>query len=117
MTIAELHDPIFLERIKRSAAYFKQTLETVLSKPLALVPDIKSQNKQAMKRLTENYAELHQAWLSRCYLFKQMSEHTFTIADYLRQKQLSLLDAMDTDSKRNAKQNSGKRKRKTKITK
>jgi hypothetical protein len=117
MTIAELHDPIFLERIKRSAAYFKQTLETVLSKPLALVPDIKSQNKQAMKRLTENYAELHQAWLSRCYLFKQMSEHTFTIADYLRQKQLSLLDAMETDSKRNAKQNSGKRKRKAKITK
>ena len=95
MTIEELHDVDFLERVRRSAAYFEQTLDSVLSKPLALVADVKSQNKQAMKRLTENYVDLRQAWLSRRYLLQQMSEHTFTIADYLRQKQHSLLDAMD----------------------
>ena len=95
MTIAELHEEDFLERVKRSAAYFEQTLDTVLSKPLALVPDIQSQNKLAMKRLTENYAELRQAWLSHRYLLHQMTERTFTIGDYLRQKQHSLLDAMD----------------------
>ena len=95
MTIAELHEDDFLERVKRSAAYFEQTLDTVLSKPLALVPDIQSQNKLAMKRLTENYAELRQAWLSHRYLLHQMTERTFTIGDYLRQKQHSLLDAMD----------------------
>ena len=95
MTINELRQPDFLERVKRSATYFEQTLNTVLSKPLALVPDIKSQNKQAMKRLTENYADLRQTWLSRRFLLQQMAERTFTIADYLRQKQHSLLDAMD----------------------
>ena len=95
MTIDTLRDPEFLERVKRSAAYFEQTLDTVLSKPLSLVPDVKSQNKLAMKRLTENYADLRQAWLSRRYLLQQMSERPFTIADYLRQKQHSLLDAMD----------------------
>lgn len=67
----------------------------MLTKPLALVPDVQSQNKLAMKRLTENYADLRQAWLSRRYLLQQMSERPFTIADYLRQKQHSLLDTMD----------------------
>ena len=95
MTIAELHGDEFLERVKRSAAYFEQSLDKILSKPLSLVPDIKSQNKQAMKRLTENYGDLRQAWLSRRYLLQQMAERTFTIADYLRQKQHSMLDAMD----------------------
>ncbi len=95
MTIEALHETDFLERVKRSAAYFEQTLDTVLSKPLALVPDVQSQNKQAMKRLTENFVDLRQAWLSRRYLLQQMAERIFTIADYLRQKQHSLLDAMD----------------------
>ena len=95
MTIEALHEDDFLERVKRSAAYFEQALDTVLSKPISLVPDIKSQNKLAMKRLTENHVDLRQAWLSRRYLLQQMSEQTFTIADYLRQKQRSLLDAMD----------------------
>jgi hypothetical protein len=95
MSIAELREEAFLERVKRSAAYFEQTLDKVLSKPLSLVPDIKSQNKQAMKRLTENYGDLRQAWISRRYLLQQMSERSFTIADYLRQKQHSQLDAMD----------------------
>ena len=100
MTIAQLRDGDFLERVKRSAAYFEQALDTILSKPLSLVPDVKSQNKLAMKRLTENYADLRQAWLSRRYLLQQMSERPFTIADYLHQKQHSLLDAMDADAPR-----------------
>ena len=97
MTIAALHEEEFLERVKRSAAYFEKTIYQVLAKPLALVSGIKSQNKLAMKRLTENHAELQQAWLSRRFLLQQMSQKTFTIADYLRQKQHSLLNAMDTD--------------------
>ena len=95
MTIEALREEEFLERVKRSAAYFEQTLEKVLEKPLALVPSIQSNNKQAMKRLTENFVDLRQAWLSRRYLLQQMAERTFTIADYLHQKQHSQLDAMD----------------------
>ena len=100
MAIDTLHNAEFLERVKRSATYFEQTLEQVLTRPLALVPDIKSQNKQAMKRLTENYGDLRQAWLSRRYLLQQMAKRTFTIADYLRQKQHSLLDAMDMEDRK-----------------
>ena len=95
MTIDTLREDEFLERVKRSAAYFEQTLDQVLTKPLGLVPNIQSNNKQAMKRLTDNFVDLRQAWLSRRYLLQQMTERTFTIADYLRQKQHSLLDAMD----------------------
>ena len=95
MTIDTLREEEFLERVKRSAAYFEQTLDQVLTKPLGLVPNIQSNNKQAMKRLTDNFVDLRQAWLSRRYLLQQMTERTFTIADYLRQKQHSLLDAMD----------------------
>ena len=98
MTIDALHEDEFLERVKRSAAYFEKTCYEVLAKPLALVTDIKSQNKQAMKRLTENQTELQQAWQSRRLLLQQMSKKTFTIADYLRQKQHSLLNAMDADT-------------------
>jgi len=114
MTIDTLHNAEFLERVKRSAAYFEQTLEQVLARPLALVPDIKSQNKQAMKRLTENYGDLRQAWLSRRYLLQQMAKRTFTIADYLRQKQHSLLDAMDMEDRKEKTSARGRKRRKKK---
>ena len=114
MPIATLREDDFLERVKRSATYFEQILNKVLGKPLALIPDIKSQNKQAMKRLTENYDDLRQAWLSRRYLLQQMSKRTFTIVDYLRQKQHSLLDAMDTDDPKGKKSSARGRKRRKK---
>ena len=117
MTITALHEEAFLERVKRSAAYFEQTLDTLLTKPLSLVPDVKSQNKQAMKRLTENYAELHQIWLSRRYLLRKLSEQTFTIATYLRQKQHSLLDAIDADEPKRGGGQTTARVRKRKTTK
>ena len=114
MAIAALHEDGFLDRVKRSAAYFEQTLDKVLSKPLSLVPDIKSQNKLAMKRLTENYVDLRQAWLSRRYLLRQLSHNTFTIATYLRQKQHSLLDAMDEQTLSKSRKSTGKGQKKGK---
>ena len=117
MTITALHEEAFLERVKRSAAYFEQTLDTLLTKPLSLVADVKSQNKQAMKRLTENYAELHQIWLSRRYLLRKLSGQTFTIATYLRQKQHSLLDAIDADEPKRGGGQTTARVRKRKTTK
>ena len=114
MAIDTLHNAEFLERVKRSATYFEQTLEQVLARPLALVPDVKSQNKQAMKRLTENYGDLRQAWLSRRYLLQQMAKRTFTIADYLRQKQHSLLDAMDMEDRKEKTSARGRKRRKKK---
>ena len=116
MSIEALHEEEFLERVKRSAAYFEKTMYELLAKPLALVPDIKSQNKLAMKRLTENYVDLRQTWLSRRFLLQDMSQNTFTIADYLRRKQHSLLDAMNEDTPRRKKgKSSAKRQKKTHV--
>ena len=112
LSISELHEDGFLERVKRSAAYFEQMLDKLFSKPLALVPDVKSQNKLAMKRLTENYADLRQAWLSRRYLLQQMTDRTFTIADYLHQKQHSLLDAMDEQTMKKKRQKKSRARKK-----
>ena len=117
MTIDTLREEEFLERVKRSAAYFEQTLDQVLAKPLGLVPNIQSNNKQAMKRLTENFVDLRQAWLSRRFLLQQMAERTFTIADYLRQKQHSLLDAMDEQTLKKKKRERKKKEPKPKKEK
>ena len=95
LTISQLHETDFQERVKRSAVYFETTLEQLLSKPLTLVVDVKSNNKQAMNRLTETYGDLRQSWLSRRYLLTQIADKGFSINTYLRQKQLSMLDAMD----------------------
>lgn len=48
-----------------------------------------------MSRLTETYGDLRQSWLSRRYLLTKIAEKGFSINTYLRQKQLSQLDAMD----------------------
>ena len=117
MSIDTLREEEFLERVKRSAAYFEQTLDQVLAKPLGLVPNIQSNNKQAMKRLTENFVDLRQAWLSRRFLLQQMAERTFTIADYLRQKQHSLLDAMDEQTLKKKKRERKKKEPKPKKEK
>ena len=117
MTIDTLREEEFLERVKRSAAYFEQTLDQVLAKPLGLVPNIQSNNKQAMKRLTENFVDLRQAWLSRRFLLQQMAERTFTIADYLRQKQHTLLDAMDEQTLKKKKRERKKKEPKPKKEK
>ena len=114
MSIEQLHETDFLERVKRSATYFEQTFDELLSKPLKLTADVKSNNKQAMKQLTETLSELYQTWHSRRYLLQQMSQQTFTIAIYLRQKQHALIDAMDEQMLKKGRQNQkGKKKRNT----
>ena len=67
-----------------------------------------------MKQLTETLSELYQTWHSRRYLLQQMSQQTFTIAIYLRQKQHALIDAMDEQMLKKGRQNQkGKKKRNT----
>ena len=95
MENAQLHEKEFLERVGRSAAYFSEQLETILKKPLELTQGVKSGNKMVMQRLQTIVPELHQAWLSRRYLLNHMAEEGFSIPNYLRQKQLANLDALD----------------------
>ena len=95
MTIDQLHTDDFLERVKRSAAYFAEALNDVLAKPIELSAKVETNNKQAKKRLGLALPELRQTWLSHRYLLTKMAEQGFTVTDYLKEKQISMLDALD----------------------
>ena len=98
MPIEELRDQDFLERVRRSAQYFEVTLSGILDKPIALTDDVKPTNKIAKKRLDNTLPELRQTLVARRYLLHQMAEQGFTVSTYLKEKQLSILDALDGGS-------------------
>ncbi len=111
MPFENLHDEEFLERVKRSAAYFEDTLNYLLTKPLEMSGKMEVTNKQAQKRLDNTLPDLRQAWLSRRYLLAKIADQGFTISTYLKEKQLSLLDAIDESTIK------PKRERKQKVKK
>ena len=90
-----LHNEEFMERVKRSADYFSDTLNKILAKPLELSAKVETNNKQAARRLGNALPEERQTWLSHRYLLGKIAEHGFTVSRYLKEKQISMLDAMD----------------------
>ncbi len=95
MRIEDLREEAFLERVRRSADYFGDTLKEILEKPLQLTAQVETNNKQAQKRLANALPELRQVWLANRYLLSKMSEQGFTVDGYLHEKQMSVLDAID----------------------
>lgn len=95
MRIEDLREEAFLERVRRSADYFGDTLKEILEKPLQLTAQVETNNKQAQKRLANALPELRQVWLANRYLLRKMSEQGFTVDGYLHEKQMSVLDAID----------------------
>ena len=95
MTFDQLHDEEFLERVKRSATYFADTLYKTLAKPLELSAKIETNNKQAKRRLDRALSEEKETWVSRRYLLVKIAEQGFSVTHYLREKQMSMLDAID----------------------
>ena len=95
MPAEALHADDFLQRVRKGSEYFARQLEQILMRPIALTAEVKTNNKQAMKRLGTALPELQQTWLSRRYLLSRMGEEPFSVATYLRQKQIAMLDALD----------------------
>ena len=93
----QLREPDFLERVKRSAEYFSQKLNDILAKPIALSENVDTNNKQARQRLNNTLPDMKQTWLSRRYRLTAIAEQGFTVTVYLREKQMSMLDALDED--------------------
>ena len=115
MTIEQLHQQDFVDRVKRSAEYFADTLNSIMAKPLELTAKVESNNKQASRRLATALPDERQAWLSRRFLLSQIAEQGFTVSGYLHQKQHAMLDAIDESAlkpKRQKSPKSGKQKRK-----
>lgn len=94
----ELHKEEFLERVKRSAGYFADTLDKILSKPLQLTAQIETNNKQATRRLSNALPDERQTWLASRYLLIKMEEMGFTVSHYLKEKQMSMLDALNENT-------------------
>ncbi len=95
MPMQALHEEAFLKRVERSAAYFADTLQAVLEKPLLLTAKAEPGNKQAQARLKNELPELTIAYKAALQLLKGIAEQGFTVTAYLREKQAAQLDAMD----------------------
>ena len=113
MQYEDLQQQEFLDRVKRSAQYFADTLYNILAKPLELTAKVETNNKQAARRLNNALPDERQTWLSHRYLLTKMAERDFTISTYLWAKQHSLLDAIeqgDVKPKRQRKPRTSKKK-------
>ena len=93
-----LHETEFLDRVKRSAQFFAEQLHDILAKPIELSAKVETNNKQASRRLGNILPDLRQAWLSRRYLLAKIAEKGFSVDNYLHEKQMSMLDALDEGS-------------------
>ena len=102
LSVEALHDTQFLDRVKRSARYFADQLRDILTKPIELSAKVETNNKQALRRLGNALPDLRQTWLARRYLLTKMAEQDFTVGSYLKEKQMSMLDALDEKPKRTA---------------
>lgn len=111
-----IHSEAFLQRVARSADYFANTLDALLAKPLLLTAQVETGNKQVAQRLANILPEQYQTWKAKSLLLRKIEKEGFSITVYLKQKQLSLLDAMDDGGKKATKRG-GTRKRKTNQTK
>ena len=117
LTIDELHAADFLDRVKRSAEYFAEILSETLTKPISLTAKVETNNKQAQKRLSNALPELRQTWTARQYLLRKIAENGFSANVYLREKQLSMLDAIDTEVSTGKGTTKARKKTRTKKTK
>ena len=95
MPVEALRDEQFLDRVKRSADYFAEQLIAILTKPITLSAKVETNNKQARRRLDNALADERQVWQSRCFLLAKMAEQGFTVGNYLKEKQMSALDALE----------------------
>ena len=111
MSYEALHQEDFLNRVKRSAEYFADTLNSILAKPLELTAKVETNNKQATRRLNNTLPDERQTWLAHRYLLTKIAEHGYTVSIYLKEKQHSMLDALEESEIKS------KRPRKTKTTK
>ena len=109
MPYEDLRDKDFLDRVKRSAEYFADMLNNILAKPLELTAKVETNNKQASRRLSNALPDERQTWLSHCYLLTKIAERGFTVSIYLKEKQHSMLDAIEADELKPKRQRAAKK--------
>lgn len=112
MTHPQLHEAVFLDRVKRSCTYFHDTLQDILSKLNELTKMAQTGNKAAMDRMDDLYKNMLLSYVYKVRLLRQMSDQPFDVPTYLHIKQETLLDAMELVSPGSMSKHKLKRKRK-----
>ncbi|ELX67665.1 helix-turn-helix domain-containing protein [Prevotella nigrescens] len=107
---AELHNPEFLNRIKNSAQYFYNELSNIFPEQIEQTKGIESKNKEAIKRIDNNIADLEQNRIAKLLLLEDMMTEDFSTSHYLKCKQEAILISMGDENV--AKQRNKKRKTK-----
>ena len=114
LTIEQIHDPQFLERVVASANYFKKTLKHYLEDLIEQTLEVKSNNKVAMRRLDNYLTDLREMYLAKKYLLQAVITNGFTTENYLRAKQEALLMALDELSPTSQRRSKSTKKKKEK---
>lgn len=99
----ELH-----HRIKKGADYFQTTISSLFSRIIALTKEVKTNNKQAMSRMKDSLSDLQQCVNSKILLLQRISEKGFTVGNYLKEKNIALLENIDDNQKRTKKRKNNK---------
>ena len=93
--VGDLHSEAFLLRVKRSADYFAAELKAQIPELLEKTTTLKCQNQRTAELLEERYKDLWMAYLQKENLLDLMAEEPFAVHVYMRNKQETMLDAME----------------------
>ena len=95
MSDEEIHSEPFLDRVRRSSAYFAAQLTDIFDDLLRRTGLLEVNNKVVKKRLDRTYDDMHDILTARLYLLQDISQNGFTPQSYLKYKQEAVLKAMD----------------------
>lgn len=98
-TLGQLHADDFLDRVVRSALYFKDELDTLLEDTLTQSAKVETNNKDAKKRLADALGDCVRSYQTKSLLLEAISKQEFSVGGYLKAKQNAIFDAMDGSPK------------------
>lgn len=90
----------FQDRITRSCNYFITTLHKHCDQAIDLCKSVKTNNQEAMRRLSDTWNEMRLLFDSHLMLLKAIESKGFSVNTYLKEKQNSFLSAMDGDQRK-----------------
>ena len=89
----ELKSEALMERVGKSAVYFKSELVRVFGDSLRSAAKVRTDNKKASQRVKDTVADLRQKLDMHVLLLGRIAEEGFSMSSYLRFKQVASLDA------------------------
>lgn len=88
-----LVSPAFLERVKKSSEYFRDTILAAIGDSLVSAAKVKTENKKASQRVRDLVTELAHSVKSTSMLLDMVASHGFSVPAYLKFKQQASLRA------------------------